>query len=178
MMQDLEPIFRKLDEGYDYVGFGCTGTQCSNGKFKPSNWVLGARPQSVLMELILDKLNTKLNNRKKDTEQDDSTYHDYGKMVIWESLDDLKPQGYDYYHFTSEYDGTRDSDKYWIHTPEFFKTNPTKLLDESKVLFMVLYNSEISSRKDLHWIRDCSDSDLLYSKIWLGELYRKALGII
>jgi hypothetical protein len=178
VMQDLEPIFRKLDEGYDYVGFGCTGAQCSNGKFRPSNWVLGARPASVLMELILDKLNTKLNNRKKDTEQNDSTYHDYGKMVIWEALDDLKPQGYDYYHFTSEYDGTRDSDKYWIHTPEFFKTNPTKLLDESKVLFMVLYNSEITPRKDLHWIRDCTDSDLLYSKIWLGELYRKALGII
>jgi hypothetical protein len=178
VMQDLEPIFRKLDEGYDYVGFGCTGAQCSNGKFRPSNWVLGARPSSVLMELVLDKLNTKLSNRDKDSKQDDSTYHDYGKMVIWEALDDLKPQGYDYYHFTSEYDGTRDSNKYWVHTPEFFKTNPTKLLDESKVLFMVLYNSEISSRKDLHWIRDCTDSELLYSKIWLGELYRKALGII
>ncbi len=178
VMQDLEPIFRKLDEGYDYVGFGCTGAQCSNGKFRPSNWVLGARPGSVLMELVLDKLNTKLTNRDKNTEQNDSTYHDYGKMVIWEALDDLKPQGYDYYHFTSEYDGTRDLNKYWVHTPEFFKTNPTKLLNEPKVLFMVLYNSEISGQPDKHWIRDCTDSDLLYSKIWLGELYRKALGII
>ena len=178
VMKDLEPIFKKLDEGYDYVGFGCTGYQCSNGKFKPSNWVMGARPQSVLMELILSKLDTKLNLRDTNIKQSDDTYHDYGKMVIWEALDDLKQQGYDYYHFTSEYDGTRDSDKYWVHTPNFFNTNPTKLLAESKVLFIVFYNSEISPRKDLHWIRDCDESQLLYSKLWLGELYRKALGII
>lgn len=178
MMSDLEPIFRKLDEGYDYVGFGCTGSQCSNGKFKPSNWILGARPQSVLMELVLQKLDTKLSNRDKDKESKDSEYHDYGKLIIWEALDDLKPLGYDYYHFTSEYDGTRDSNSNWVHTPQFFSTSPTKLLDSSKVMFMVLYNAEISDNKKLHWVRDCSDTELLYSKIWLGELYRKALGII
>ena len=159
-------------------GFDCISGQCSNGKFKPSNWVLGARPQSILMELVLSKLNKKLDSRDKNVSQNDDTYHDYGKMVIWEALDDLKPQGYDYYHFTSEYDGTRDSNKYWVHTPNFFNTSPTKLLDESKVLFIVLYNSEISGEPKKHWIRDCDESQLLYSKIWLGELYRKGLGII
>jgi len=178
IMKDLEPIFKKLDQGYDYVGFGCTGAQCSYGKFRPSNWVLGARPQSVLMELILNKLDEKLNSRDKNQDQGDDSYHDYGKMVLWEALDDLKSKSYDYYHFSSEYDGTRDTNKNWVHTPNFFLTDPTKLLDESKVLFIVLYNSEISNNSLLHWIRDCDDSKLLYSNIWLGHLYRKALGLI
>lgn len=178
IMKDLEPIFKKLDEGYDYVGFGCTGAQCSYGKFRPSNWVLGARPQSVLMELILNKLDEKLNSRDKNLDQGDDSYHDYGKMVIWEALDDLKSKSYDYHHFSSEYDGTRDTNKNWVHTPNFFLTDQTKLLDESKVLFIVLYNSEISNNSLLHWIRDCDDSKLLYSNIWLGHLYRKALGLI
>ncbi len=178
VMKDLEPIFKKLDEGYDYVGFGCTGMQCSNGKFRPSNWVLASRPNSVLMKKVLDKLNEKLDTRDKNKEENDDTYHDYGKIVIWEALDDLKPNGYDYYHFTSEYDGTRDIDKKWVHTPNFFSTDKTNLLDENKVMFVVLYNSEISGNKKLHWIRDCEPNKIIYSDLWIGSIYRKALGII
>jgi hypothetical protein len=178
MMQDLEPIFKKLDEGYDFVGFGCTGVQCSNGKFRPSNWVLASRPNGVLMKTVLNKLDEKLNLRDKAKEENDETYHDYGKIVLWQALDDLKPNGYDYYHFTSEYDGTRDINKNWVHTPNFFKSDPTPLLDENKLLFVVLYNSEISDKSKLHWIRDCEQDKLIYSDLWIGSLYRKALGII
>ncbi len=178
IMQDLEPVFKKLDEGYDYVGFGCTGAQCSNGKFRPSNWVIASRPNGVLMKTVLDKLNEKLNARDKNKEENEDTYHDYGKIVIWQALDDLRPQGYDYYHFTSEYDGTRDINRNWVHTPNFFKNDPTNLLDENKVMFVVLYNSEISSRPNLHWIRDCDPNKLIYSDLWIGSLYRKALGFI
>lgn len=173
VIKDLSPIFDKLDEGYDYVGFGCTGGTCSNGKFRPSNWVLGARPNSVLMKVVLDKLNVKLDSRNKDLKQNDDTYHDYGKIVIWEALEDLKQLGYDYYHFTSEYDGTRDKDLYWIHTPEFFSNQPINFLDESKLMFVVLYNSELSGETD--WVKDCEESKLLNSDINLSKIYRKAL---
>jgi hypothetical protein len=175
VMRDLNPIFEKLDEGYDFVGFGCTGMQCSNGHFRPSNWVLGSRPNGILMKTVLDKLNDKLDNREKNIKQDDDTYHDYGKIVIWNALDDLKPIGYDYYHFTSEYDGTRDKNKYWIHTPNFFDNSSTNFLDESKLLFVVLYNSEINGNKELDWIKDTDDNKLLNSDLWISSLYKKAL---
>jgi hypothetical protein len=178
VMKDLAPIFEKLDEGYDFVGFGCTGNQCSNGYFRPSNWVLGARPNSVLMKTVLDKLDEKLNNREKNIVQNDETYHDYGKIVIWNALDDLKLTGYDYFHFTSEYDGTRDENQYWLHTPEYFDKTPKKLLDESKVLFMVLYNSEINGNESLQWVKDSDENKLIYSDLWISSLFRKALGIV
>ncbi len=179
VMKDLEPIFKKLDSGYDYVGFGCTGGQCSNGYFRPSNWVIGARKNSTLMKNVLDKLNKKLDSRDKnnlDNLNSDNSYHDFGKLVIWEALDELRESGYDYYHFTSEYDGTRDVNKYWIHTPEFFSTQPLNFLDESKILFVVLYNSEISGNESLKLIKDCREEELLNSDLNISKLYKKALG--
>ena len=176
IMKDLKPIFDKLDEGYDYVGFGCTGQLCSNGKFRPSNWVLGSRVNSVLMKRVLDKLNIKLDLRNVKSEQNEDTYHDYGKLVIWDALEDLQQLGYDYYHFTSEYDGTRDMNLNWVHTPEFFSTEQIEYLDESKLMFVVLYNSELS--KDTDWVKDCEESKLLNSDINLSKIYKKALGLI
>ncbi len=173
MVKDLEPVFKKLDEGYDYVGFGCTGGQCSNGYFRPSNWVMASRPNSILMKTVLDKLNNKLDSREKNQKQNDDTYHDYGKLVIWDALEDLKPLGYDYYHFTSEYDGTRDTNKYWVHTPEFFSNQPIKFLDESKIMFFVLYNSEITGENS--WVKDCEESKLLNSDLNISKIYIKAL---
>jgi hypothetical protein len=175
VMRDFDEIFDKIDEGYDYVGFGCTGGQCSNGYFRPSNWVLASKPNGKLVSKVLDKLNEKLDNRNKEQLQNDDTYHDYGKMVIWDSLDELKKDGYTYYHFSSEYDGARDSSKYWIHTPNFFSLEPTKFLDESKLFFVVLYNSEISGNKEYNWVYDCDESRILNGNEWLCSLYRKAL---
>lgn len=177
VMRDFDPIFQKLDEGYDYVGFGCTGYECDYGYFRPSNWVMGAKKNSILMAKCLEKLNKKLDSRNKNQLQNDSTYHDYGKIIIWDSLDELKSTDYNYYHFTSEHDGARDKNKNWIHVDNFFSTNNTQFLNESKLLFVVLYNSEMSSDPKYKWIYDCDESRLLYGNEWLCSLYRKSLNI-
>ena len=177
VMRDFDPIFQKLDEGYDYVGFGCTGYECSYGYFRPSNWVMGARKGSILMAKCLEKLNKKLDSRNINQVQNDTTYHDYGKIILWDSLDELKPSGYKYYHFTSEYDGARDKNKNWIHVDNFFSTNKTEFLNEPKLFFIVLYNSEISSEPKYKWVYDCDESRLLYGNEWICSLYRKSLNI-
>jgi hypothetical protein len=174
-INDIKPVFDKLEEGYDYVGFGCTGSQCDNGYFRPSNWVLSSRPNGILMKVCLDKLNEKLDNRNNKDTQTDESYHDYGKIIIWKSLEDLKPFGYDYYHFKSDRDGTRDINKGWIHSPNFFDTNDTEFINENNLLFVVMYNSEISNNKNYHWIKTCDESRLLNGNEWLCKLYRKAL---
>lgn len=175
VLKDFDIIFEKLDSGYDYVGFGCTGYECSYGYFRPSNWVMASRPGSILMKKCLEKLNKKLDMRNKTQEQTDLTYHDYGKIIIWESLDELKPLGYNYYHFGSEYDGTRDKNKNWIHVNNFFNSKQTEFLDESKLLFIVLYNSEISNSNDYKWVYDCDELRIINGKEWICELFRKAL---
>lgn len=176
IMKDIKPIFDKLEEKYDYVGFGCTGTKCNNGYLKPSNWIMASRPKSVLMKACLDKLNDKLDKRNIKSIQNDSTYHDYGKIIIWQSLEDLKQIGYNYYHFTSEYDGTRDINKHWIHSPNFFSLDDTIFLDKDKIMFVVLYNSEINQNKDYQWINICDENRLLdKNKEWLCRLFKQAI---
>ncbi len=188
VMRDFDPIFRKLDEGYDYVGFGCTGYQCTNGKFYPSNWFLGSKPNGILVSRVLELLDKKLDDKNKldnipndksdqsnKTKSSDSDYHDYGKLIIWQALNELKNTGYDYYHFTSEHDGTRDKDGYWIHTPNFFSKTPSKFLNESKLFFVVLYNSEMKS-DELKWVHECEEEKLVYNDYFISSLFKKALG--
>jgi hypothetical protein len=181
IMSDIKPIFDKLDEGYDYVGFGCTGYECSYGYSKPSNWVMASQPNGLLMNKCLEKLNKKLDNRDKkyNTLTSDLTYHDYGKIIIWESLDELakSPIKYNYYHFSSEYDGTRDNLNHWIHFPNFFSTTPTTFLNESKLLFVVLYNSEIisGSTQAYELMYNSDESTLLDGNLWIQSLFRKSL---
>lgn len=175
VMRDFDPIFQKLDEGYDYVGFGCTGYKCSYGYFRPSNWFMGTKKNSILMTKCLEKLNKKLDLRNINQTQNDSTYHDYGKTVLWDSLDELKSSGYNYYHFNSEFDGTRDINKKWIHVDNFFSTNKTNFLNESKLFFVVLYNSEFASNHEYKWVYNCDESRLLYGNEWICSLYRKSL---
>jgi len=178
LMKDLQPIFDKLDEGNDYVGFGCTGYQCTNGYGYPCNWVIGSQKNGKLMKKCLEKLDEKLNNKlnliKKNNPYDES-YHDYGKTILWEKIKELEKDNYTYYHFSSEHDGARDINGYWIHAPQFFDINKTEFLDESKLLFVVLYNSEISNNKDYDWMMNGTEDRIINGNEWLCSLFRKAL---
>ena len=174
IMRDFEPIWSKLDEGWDYVGFGCTGHTCSNGYSKPSNWVMASQPNGKLITKCLEKIKIKINSNKLNSDSKYPEYHDYGKYIIWDSIDELAIESnYKYYHFGSEYDGARDINSQWIHIPNFFSHNPTQFLDESKLIFVVLYNSEF--KPDYLWVNDCEESRLTNGKEWICSLFRKSL---
>jgi hypothetical protein len=136
---------------------------------------MASKKNGILMKKCLEILNKKLDSRDTSQFQNDKTYHDYGKIILWNSLDELKINGYTYYHFSSEYDGARDKNKNWIHINNFFSKNQTEFLNESKLLFVVLYNSEISSNEKYKWVYDCEESRLLYGNEWLCFLFRKSL---
>lgn len=168
VLRDLDEVFDKLDNGYDFTGFGCTGMKCFNGYPNPSNGVMGSRKNGKLMTSCLKKLDNILNSNNKEHD-----YFDLGKKVIWNCLDELQP--YDYYHFPSEYDGSRDKDGFWIHTPEHLSKNKTILLNEDKALFIFLANYEIMNDEENKWFLNMSDNDILNGKMWISELYKKAL---
>jgi hypothetical protein len=174
-MNNFDNIFEKLDSGYDFVGFGCTGLQCTNGYGYPSNWVLASQKNGILVKNCLDILNYKLDNRVNEIYHNENNYHDYGKVIIWNVLEDLISKGYNYYHFTSDHDGARDINGEWIHSPNFFNTIPTQFLDESKLMFVVLYNSEIANNDEYNWILDCDEERIIYGNEWICSLFRKAL---
>ena len=167
-LRPLDEVFDKLDNGYDFVGFGCTGKKCFDGYPNPSNGVMGSRKNGKLMGCCLKKLNKILDSNNKEHD-----YFDLGKKVIWDCMDDLAP--YYYYHFPSEYDGSRDKVGHWIHTPNHLSETPTQLLNEDKAFFIFLANYEIMNDKENKWFLESSDKEILNGKWWISSLFRKAL---
>lgn len=168
IMRNLDEVFDKLDNEYDFVGFGCTGNVCFNGKFRPSNWMLASRQNGLLMKTTLNLLDEKLNKKTKSYK-----YHDLGKLVIWEALDKLKLNGYDYYHYGAEYDGSRDVDGYWIETSRHFSTNDIKLINEDKLFLVFLTNSGICEQQP--WVKTAKKEEILNGNFWISKYFRKSL---
>lgn len=167
-LKDLDTVFDKLDNGYDFVGFGCTGKICFNGYPEPSNGVMGSRQNGLLMTKCLNKLDKMLDSNNKNYK-----YFDLGKKVIWECMDDLKP--YSYYHFPSQFDGSRDIDGYWIHSPHHLSKNHTKLLNENDALFIFLANYELMNDDENKWFLELNTGQILNGDWWISSLFRKAL---
>jgi hypothetical protein len=172
IFKSLDDIFKKL-KTYDYVGFGYTG-DIYDKKYLygfPSNWVIASQKNSVLMKLCLDKLDKKLDNKKNNYD-----YFDLGKYIIWDAIKELQyDKSYKYYHFTPEYDGTRDINGFWIHSPNHFSNKSTIFLDESKMMIAFLSNSEINSHDEYKWIKTASKEEILNKDILISKLFRKAL---
>jgi hypothetical protein len=172
ILKDFDMIFDKLDKDQDFIGFGCTSEKCFNGKPRPSNWTLASRQKGILMEKTLNKLNKKLTNKNQNFK-----YFDLGKITIWESLEDLKINGYDYYHVPSSYDGTRDINGDWINTNNHFSLIDTKLINIDDVLFIPLENHVIAKSSKYKWVLHCDRNTLINGNYWISSLFRKSFNI-
>jgi mannosyltransferase OCH1-like enzyme len=164
VLKDLKQIHDKL-KLYDYVGFGCTGNKCKDGTGRPSNWILCSRPNTTLMLNILHRYYDKINKNEK------ITYHDLGKILIWEELDNLiKNNGYKYYHYPNLYDGTRDINGNWVSMSRLF-SNENILYDRpNELLFIVLYNSDATEE-----IKKLTKEELLNSNYFITKYFNKSI---
>jgi hypothetical protein len=161
VLRDPIEIIQKLDL-YDYVGFGCTGMVCSYGYGKPSNAMMASRQKSILMGNVLIHL------LKKIQEKDKFEYFDLGKLVIWEEIANIKD--YKYYHYTNNFDGTRDKHGKWVTSDIIFSSEPIEYVDPDNMIFLMWYNSEIKDN-----IKTMSEEELM-SKDWNFTNYvKKAL---
>jgi hypothetical protein len=167
-LKNLDEIYKKLDKSFDFVGFGCTGKICENGYPYPSNGVMGSRKDGILMSCCIKKLDIILdsNNKKHD-------YFDLGKKIIWDCLEELKM--YDYYHFPSKYDGSRDINGNWVHSPNHLSETPTKLIDEKSAIFIFLANYELTNEESNKWLLELNEEQILNGKWWISSLFRTAL---
>jgi hypothetical protein len=154
VLRDPIEIMDKLKK-YDFVGFGCTGVKCTYGYGEPSNWILAAKPHSILMAKVLENQLNQINNKNK------FDYHDLGKLVIWKELKDLiNNQNYEYYHYENKIDGSRDKYGDWINSNIVFSNKPIEYDEEDNMIFFVYYNSNISN-----YIKQISENDLM-KKDW------------
>jgi glycosyl transferase family 25 len=169
LMNDLSDIKDKLNK-WDYVGFGCTGLVCKNGYPNPSNGVMGAQKNSILMKNCLNKLNKML-----DEKNSNYGYFDLGKIVIWEELDALMKTGYNYLHYGAEFDGSRDKNGHWIHSPNHLDTKEIEFLNADKLFFVFLANNELSNDPKYTWILEKTEKDLLEGPWAISQLFKKSL---
>ena len=85
--------------------------------------------------IILNKQLEIIENNKK------FDYHDIGKILIWQELEKLFNQEYEYYHYPNTIDGTRDTEGKWVTTGRLFSNEKIEYDNEKDMLFCVYYNS-------------------------------------
>ena len=173
VMSNLLPVIKKL-ESYDFVGFGCTGMYCKNGFPKPSNQFLAARKGSILMKNVLTELDKKLDKKKSNY-----NYFDLGKKVIWKEINKLhNSTNYKYFHYNSEYDGSRLKNKRWMRPPYYFNKK-NKLMNEDKLFVIFLSNHTIMNCSKNRHLYDpflkLSKKEILKQDYWIAQMFRKVL---
>lgn len=164
ILRDPIEIIEKL-KTYDYVGFGCTGQVCNYGYGRPSNGIMASRAKGVLIEKILRNIETVLiSNIAPDN------YFTLGKYIIWHELEELiKKHRYVYYHYSNDYDGTRDRDGKWVTAQRLFSNKNIDYAKPNELMFIVLYNSNMSEYKKL------TEEEILLSDSVISYYFKKSL---
>ena len=179
VMTDLKQITDKLDQAWDFVGFGCTGNKCMyDGYPRPSNGAMASQKGSILMKNTLLELDKKLDEyySQDTTIREKLGYFDLGKIILWKEIDNLiKLQNYNYYHFPSYADGSRDVDGNWIAPYLIFEKN-INLMDHSRLIIVFLANSiYCGNDTKYNWFCKLSEEDILNGPYFVSSLFRKSL---
>ena len=170
VFKSLLPLTEKL-KTYDFAGFGCHSLTCNltnNGYGKPANWVLISRKNGLLMNKCL-KAAHELMNKNSVQKSVDLNYHEIGRELIWNQIEILKQQKWNYHHFNSTcFERDRQGRKY---TNDRFisKENPDPKCD---YFFIPLYNTAPGFPK---WFVNLNEKQLLHGEFFVSKLFRKAL---
>jgi hypothetical protein len=140
---------------------------------------MGSIKRGKLISRCLDALNVKLDtyfnlpiNQRKEFD-----YFELGKIIIWEEYEKLikKEPSYKMYHISSDRDGTRDIDGYWVSPNLIFKKNII-YKNPNNLLLVTLANS-IYCGKDpkYNWFCGLSREEILNGDYFISKLFKKAL---
>jgi len=181
LMTNLEDISKKLNDGIDFIGFGCTGAICKDqeGYGKPSNGVMGSVKNGKLITRCLNALNKKLDSyySLSKEKRKEFNYFDLGKLIVWVEYDQLikEEPSYKLYHIPSYLDGTRDENGIWIANLLIFKKN-YKYSHRDKLLFVALANSfYCGNDPKYNWFCKLSHDEILSGDYFISELFRDAI---
>lgn len=180
-MNSLKDLADKLNQGVDYIGAGCTDVICKNldGYGKPSNWLMGSKPNGVLISKCVkaldDKLNAYYNTPANERKQFD--YYELGKKIIWEQYDILikEDPSYKMYHMPAYTDGTRDIDGKWV-SPNLIFSDPIKYERPDDLMIVMLVNSTYCGKDPKYnWFCKLSREEILKGNYFVSSLFNKAL---
>lgn len=163
VIKNLKWILDKL-YNHDYVGFGATGPDNTNGYGFPSNWAMASRPNGILVTSVKNTMKKWIKNKSHNK----NDYHAFGKHLLWEHIWNLSKKGYTYFHVSSHFDGTRDYKGRWINSDIMMSNKKIYYACPSDISFVVLYNSELS-KFNINSINDIKGTNLF--KLFSGILF-------
>jgi hypothetical protein len=170
VLNDLKDVIDKMNK-YDYIGFGCTGYECSNGYGKPSNWAMASKPNGIL----ISRLKIYLDNVLENISPTNIEYHTFGKLAIWNVLNNLiDNKNYKYYHYDSSKIGTRDINDLWITNDKLVSNKKIKFPNENDLYFIVFYNSDAEKILE-NYFKNKTKNDLINGDSNISYFLRKAL---
>ena len=172
VMQNLTPLLEKLLD-HDFVGFGCTGPHCSRTKTGypyPSNWVLIARKNSVLMQNCLKEADRILTYEIDILKR---KYHLIGRILLWNQIKKLKmiDKTWDYFHQTSICT-ERDSSGEKYRNFRFLSNENYDTICEDKTFFIPVYNTAPGFPD---WFMKSSENEIKKKTNLFSKLINKSL---
>lgn len=172
VMKNLTPLLEKLLK-HDFVGFGCTGPHCSRSKSGypyPSNWVLIARKDSVLMQNCLKEADRILTYELDVLKR---KYHLIGRVLLWNQIKNLKmiDKTWDYHH-QSSICTERDSNGQKYRNYRFLSNEDYDPVCKDKTFFIPVYNTAPGFPE---WFIKSSEKTLLSKDNLFSKLIKKSM---
>lgn len=167
VMRDLQEISDKLNS-FDYVGFGAYDP-ATNDTSSPQNWVMVSRQNGKLITKILEEMVKILLTGKE------FKWHTIGKSLIRSQLKSLQKDGYQYYQYSTHYDGTLDSRGKYITTKRRFSGEKITYKNIDQLLIVATFNTAI--KKHFPNKLKQSKQEILSEDTDYAMLVRKSLGI-
>lgn len=172
VMKNLTPLLEKLLK-HDFVGFGCTGPHCSRTKSGypyPSNWVLVARKNSILMQNCLKEADRILTYEIDVLKR---KYHLIGRVLLWNQIKKLRmiDKTWDYFHQPSTCT-ERDSKGVKYRNFRFLSNEDHDPICKDKTFFIPVYNTAPGFPA---WFMNASEFELRNKKNLFSKLVNKSL---
>ena len=167
LFSSLKKLLKHLNK-YDYIGSGCHDKKCKNtGYPKPSNGVMISRKNTKFMRMCISYCDRLLDNvlDKK------INYFDLGRNNMWENIELLRSEGWDYYHCSSICLERDSNDKKFVNK-RFISNEDIDEKCKGNLIYIPIYNTAPGFPL---WFKNLSKDDILKGFMLISKLFRLSL---
>ena len=167
VFSSLLPLYKHLNNNIDYVGAGCHSKKCiPNGAPYPANWIMISKPNTHLMNLMIDGCDVILKQNSNNI-----NYHNLGRNLLWKNIQFLqKNYNWNYYHIPSQCFERDSYDNKYINKRLISEENLDNNCDN--LIFVPIYNSAPGFPP---WFKNMNKKQIMNSNLLISKFFHKSL---